>query len=154
MNPENLDQPTEDLPLLDVSGFHLHRPPGQGFASFDQQSKKEDAALQSVLGVPTLIEALAQQVWARRALSHQGARAVETVEIVASLIPVGRTAGGEVIAVALQLMVGPQGVNNGRWVGYVCPPDRYDALQASVEGKINALRRDVENRLRGLEGQQ
>src|SRR5262249_16797650 len=64
----------DDLPILDISGFHLYQQPGQFFAVFDQQSAEEDAALQRLLGVPELIQKHSTKV--RKSQAKMGKKAV------------------------------------------------------------------------------
>ena len=131
-----------DLPILDVSWCDTYRwTPDDPFAALNQRTDEEDARLQELLGVPSLVKE-----WSEHAHVERG-----KVQVFGRLVPVGQTSEGEIIAVALQLAT-TKGYSNGTWVAFICQPDSYDDLQKSVEAKLTQYRNYIENMLRGVEG--
>jgi len=144
--PERIEN---DLPILDLSGFHLHHPPDQFFMVLDQpQNKKEEAALQKLLGIQKLIKDHDRSTKRLRS-KLDGEAAAETVRRFGILHPVGQTADGNMIVVALQLVVGPR-MRHRKWFGYVCSPERYEDLYRRFEDKMHELGINFEIRLSGL----
>jgi hypothetical protein len=124
-----------NLPLLDLSGFAF-RPPtdDEPFCVLEVESEEEDAALGKLLGVPKLIEELSQIA------KERGPGRKQTLQVFARLAPIGITVNGEIVAVALQLAVGPKKVQDGTWVGFFVEPEHYDELSACVQQKVEEYR--------------
>jgi hypothetical protein len=55
------------------------------------------------------------------------------------------------VAVALQLAYATKGTQDGRWVAIIVDPNDYEELQADVEAKVRAYRKNIENMIRGME---
>ena len=129
-----------ELPLLDVSWCDTYRwTPDDPFVALNQRTDEEDARLQELLGIPSLAKE-----WPD-AHAERG-----KMQVFGRLVPVGQTTEGEIIAVALQLAT-TKGYSDGRWVAFICQPERLDDLQQAVEAKLTQYRNYIENMLRGAE---
>jgi hypothetical protein len=98
--------------------------------------------LETLLGVPALVDLLSGEI-------SKSETPANALRVYGRLDVVGDTDTGDLVAVVLQTMLGP-GVNQGQWVGFVCPPHAWEELERSVESKITSLKTEWENRASAL----
>jgi hypothetical protein len=142
------------LPILDLSGYRIYQPPGEPFVVLDPPSDEQepsgaqDGALHKLLGIQALLEALAT---VSRTLTLE---AVPYFRVFKQLLaPVGKTAEGALVAVALHL-VGRAEHYSFRWIGFICQPEHYEALARAIQAKSQEIYHDLEEDLDSPPGNQ
>jgi hypothetical protein len=133
----------QDLPYVDLTGFHTRSHPGKHFISLDPESQEEDDRLKTLLDIDRLTKALGKKV-----------EPLKPGEILVGgeLHPVAQTEFGQILAAALQFALGPPGVN-GSWAAFVVDPDDYEELKTEVQVKVVENRKNIENAVRRMEQQ-
>jgi hypothetical protein len=133
----------QELPTVDLADFHSFRlNPNQSYISLAPETQEEDDRLKALLNVDKLIQPVSKKLERPK----PGA-----VVVIGQLHPVAQTESGQLVAVALQLAYATKGAQDGLWVAFIVDPDDYKELQADVEAKVRAYRKNIENIVRGME---
>jgi hypothetical protein len=139
----------DEAPTVDLTGFNTYSEPNLPFIVLDPQSQAENDRLMALLGVGTLIEALAKKVEEPKQWEFS---------VLCEMHTVAQTDSGRAVVVALQLAMlrlNPKKKRdwkqNGQWVAFTVEPEDYDELEAEVESTFKQYRQHLESMVRGAE---
>jgi hypothetical protein len=128
---------SEELPILDLSGFHAYQPSDEVYRILQTESDEEDAALQELLGVQELTDDSFGD------LPLHG----NTPQLYWRLHNIAETPQHDIVALGLQLFaIGEEG--EVEWTVYLFERDDYAQFWESVTTQIRA--RNEQNFLQWL----